>query len=399
MIKCSKVLAAVGLVCMLVQLGGCGNSPVRNPLKSTPKTVLGPLPEIEEHKKTHASMLWNEKITRGSSYFGKIRPVISSQVVYQADHKGVLVALSKDRGTKIWRKMTHHPISSGPVLINNTLIVGTTNGKVLAFHPYTGEELWQARVPSEVLAPPQGNEQTLLVSTIDGQLTALNPQNGQQLWQYERTAVPALILRGGSSPVMAGNHAYAGFANGKFVALNLKNGDLDWEKTITTPRGRSELQRMVDIQANPVILGNDVYVASYQGNITALSLDSGQVQWQRKVSSYKDMMVDDKAVYITDQEFHVWALDRQNGGTLWKQAALERRLITGPTLTPDYLVVGDHGGYVHWMRKTDGQLMGHFSIGKRILQKPVADGNLILVTAADGETTALVLEPLFGEGV
>ena len=390
----SKFLLTLSLALLLA---GCGNNSIRNPLKSTPKTVLGPLPQLQEH--TSAKMLWRQKTTRGASYFNKITPEVTDHIVYQADHTGLLVAIDKRNGQKIWRQKTGLPISSGPSLVGNHLLVGTKNGEVVAFDPAHGERAWLAKVPSEVLAPPQGNDKVILVSTIDGHLTALDVNNGQQLWQYERTAVPNLILRGGSAPAMVGSHAYAGFANGKFVALNLQDGNIDWEKTITTPRGRSELQRMVDIQANPVIVGDDVYVASYQGHVTALNLESGQVNWQRQLSSYKDMTVDGHALYITDNDFQVWALDRTHGGTLWKQAQLEKRIITAPSLAKDYLVVGDHGGYVHWLRKSDGQLMGRYPIGQRILQKPIAQGNVVYVTGADGEMIALSLEPLVGEGV
>ncbi|HET9843858.1 MAG TPA: outer membrane protein assembly factor BamB [Gammaproteobacteria bacterium] len=372
---------------MMTGITGCNHSPIRNPFKSQ-KIVLGPLPPLEEQ--TTAEIVWRQRTTKGAGDFAKIRPTLENNTIYQADHSGILVAINKANGRKFWRKITKHPIASGPVLIQNNLYVGTKNGKVVAFNPQSGEELWQARVPSEVLAPPQGNQEVILVNTIDGQLTALAADSGKILWSYQRV-IPSLTLRGGSSPALAHDQALAGFANGKLVALEVKTGSMAWERTITVPRGRSELHRMVDMNSNPIIVGDTVFVASYHGNVAGIDINSGQVKWQHQLSSYRDMEADDKALYVTDNEHHVWALDLETGGTLWKQAALSQRKITGPALTDDYLVVGDHGGYVHWLRKSDGQLLGRYGIGKQILERPVAQGNLVLVTAVYGEMTALRL--------
>jgi outer membrane protein assembly factor BamB len=383
-----KTLSIFMIALLLGQLAGCANSP-RNPFRGRAKVTVGPLPEVAQS--IDSTVIWKERATKGAGDFNKIRPQITQNVIYQADHKGVIVAYEKSSGQKLWQKETNLPISSGPVNLANKIFVGTKDARVVAFNKANGDVEWQAKVTSEVLSPPMGNDSILLVNSIDGHLTAFDINNGRELWTYERVT-PSLTLRGGSSPVLADDKVLAGFANGKLVALDLKTGSLAWERTISVPRGRSELHRMVDIITTPVVSNNEAFVATYQGNVVAINIVNGQVKWQRQISSHRDMQLDENALYITDNDFKVWALDRKNGSTLWKQAALEKRLITGPSMGDDYLVVGDYGGYVHWLRKNDGEIISMRSLGKKILQTPVSDGKTTFVTSNSGEMTALVLE-------
>lgn len=382
----SLTLICIGIIA--VQLSGCGNSGIRNPLKGRPKVTLGPLPEPKTQ--AQADVLWDKHPTKGGSYYSKIEPEVTDRIIYQASHLGAITALDRATGAKLWKVHTHVPVSSGPVLVNETLFVGTKDARVLAISAHNGKVLWQQMVSSEVLSPPQSNGSVVLVNSIDGKMMALDFASGKKLWTYERS-VPALTLRGGSSPTIIDDQVLGGFANGKLVALELKNGAMSWERTISVPRGRSELHRLVDIHATPIVVGNQVYVASYNGDLSAINLKSGQVQWERHVSTYRDLALDDVALYITDKEHQVWAINRENGTTLWKQDALAARVITGPAVTDQYVVVGDYGGYMHWLDKQTGLHLGSQSVGKKIVQTPASMGNTVYITQENGKLTALAL--------
>ena len=119
-----------------------------------------------------------------------------------------------------------------------------------------------------------------------------------------------LTLRGTSSPAVLRGGVIAGFANGKVAALTLANGFQIWETSISIPQGRSELERLVDVDANPVIVGDTVYVVSFQGKIAIIDLRSGNLGWSRDMSSYTGLGVDYSQVYVTDEDSNVWALSR-----------------------------------------------------------------------------------------
>ena len=209
------------------------------------------------------------------------------------------------------------------------------------------------------------------------------------MWVYDRTA-PVLTLRGTSSPALAEGAAIAGFDNGQVVAIALGNGQPLWETRVAVPRGRSELERMVDIDADPIIVDNAVYAVTYQGQIAALELFSGQVIWRRDMSSHAGLGVGPDNVYVTDDTSHVWALDRANSASLWRQSKLEARRVSPPAVFGDFVVVGDLEGYVHWLRKDDGQFVARVRVDSSgIVAAPVATPFAVYVYGSGGELAAL----------
>ena len=104
----------------------------------------------------------------------------------------------------------------------------------------------------------------------------MSADDGTRLWVYDRTT-PVLTLRGTSSPALVERAAIAGFDNGQVVAIALSNGQPLWEARVAVPRGATELERMVDIDADPVIdRTRTVYAVTYQGQVAALELFSGE---------------------------------------------------------------------------------------------------------------------------
>ena len=204
-----------------------------------------------------------------------------------------------------------------------------------------------------------------------------------------------------------------GSDSGKLAALTLKTGTVLWETQIADPRGRTELERMVDIDAQPILMEDVVYVVTFQGRLATVQLDSGRMLWARDISSYSGMALDPYRVYITDSESQVWALNRFNGATLWRQDKLLRRSLTGPVLQGPYLVVADYDGYVHWLKREDGRIVARkrvnqdwheahqedfekvedqFSKANNILAAPKEFDSMILVMDRQGHIEAFELE-------
>ncbi len=199
-----------------------------------------------------------------------------------------------------------------------------------------------------------------------------------------------MSLRGASAPVLADDKAIAGYANGKLVALSIIDGKLMWERSVAVPRGRTELDRLVDIDSDPVVMNNTVYVVAYHGRLVALSLDDGTILWAHDMSSRSglDVAVGD-AVYVSDDEGNVWALQDGSGDSLWRQTRLLRRKLTAPVVVGDDVIVGDLEGYVHWISRQDGRFTARVKVADTAIRsKPVVSDNLVFVMAADGKLTA-----------
>ncbi|MFC1680987.1 outer membrane protein assembly factor BamB [Pseudomonadota bacterium] len=321
-------------------------------------------------------------------------PAIAGGVLFVAGPDGTVSAVEPDSGKSIWRTRLDHRISGAVGAGDEVVLVGTPEGVVVALDSLTGDESWTRRLSSEILAPPAAGLGISVVRTIDGHVYGLSSENGDQQWVFHRQ-VPPLTLRGNSAPLIIQGLVVAGFANGKMVAADILNGTVLWDINVAEPSGRNEVERMVDIDATPVLVGSVLYVSAFQGAVTALALGSRRKLWSQDISSYTYVGADDENVYISNDEGVVLALDRLTGNTVWEQSGLLRRKLSGPVVLGDHVLVSDFEGYVHVLRKSDGKIVGRKKLAKGGLAgTPVVyqgaiysmnkQGSLIALTVSEG---------------
>lgn len=377
-------------LCCIVVLGGCTIAQsVSNYISGGEDNAEPPAPLVEFRQKLNVITLWSKNTGRGAdNQYLKLAPVIVNQRLYIASSDGELSAIDATNGQSIWSFDTDINITGGPGFGENTILVGTDEGEVVSYTADSGKEIWRAQVSSEILSPPQRAEGIVIVRTLDGKLFALNGDDGKRLWIYDRT-VPSLTLRGTSTPVINNGVVIAGFDGGRLAALELHTGKLMWEARIATAKGRSELDRMVDIDSEPLIIEGVIYVTSFQGNMTAVQLETGRILWTRDISSYAGFSADEKNIYVTDANSYIWAFDRFSGTSVWKQEKLKSRAITAPASIGDYIVVGDFEGYLHWMSKFSGDFVARTKLSnKRIIVAPVVVGKLLYAVGSRGKLVA-----------
>lgn len=310
--------------------------------------------------------------------------------IFAVDHEGEVNVFSADNGRRLWDNDLDKAVVTGAGGGMNMVLIGTQKGELIALNEESGEQLWQSRLTSEVLAPPRAADGIVIARTADGRVSGLASDTGEVKWTYQRN-VPLLSLRGAGAPVIADNKVIAGYDNGKLVALSLTDGKVLWEKSVAVPRGRTELDRLVDIDADPVVINDTVYVVTYQGNAAGVDLSTGQTLWSREMSSQAGLdAVYGDAVFVTDDEGNVWAVQDGSGDALWRQTRLVRREVTGPAVAGDYVVVGDLEGYLHWIARDDGRFVARQQITDAAIRtKPLVVDGVIYVTAADGTVAAV----------
>jgi outer membrane protein assembly factor BamB len=317
-----------------------------------------------------------------------LRPAVESGRVYVAGHGGDVRAIELESGREIWRVKTDLELSGGPAVGEGLVVLGTSEGGLAALDAGTGAVRWQANIGGEVLAAPVIAGEMIVVRSVDGRLRGLRARDGSEVWNYEQP-VPRLTLRGNGAPVVSGDMVLAGFDNGKVVALALASGELLWSTTVAPSHGRTEIERLVDIDSPVRVIGDDVFVVGYQGRIAMLARDSGQIWWGRELSSHRGLAVDDTTLYVTTADSSVVALRRRDGTEVWRQAGLLRRSVTAPAMAGDTLVVGDFEGYVHWLDAATGEMRARAkSGGGRISNAPIAAGDLLLLQTDSGEVQA-----------
>jgi len=322
-----------------------------------------------------------------------IEPLQLKERIVTAGRNGTLNAYRLEDGDELAEIELEIPLSGGVGGTEDVWLVGSQNGELIAVSGSSHEVLWRTPVPSEILARPVVyGKSTVLARTADGQVLGVDIKTGNIEWNYAKT-IPALTLRGSSSPILSRSYTYVGLESGRLIALSPVDGEVAWDIALTVPQGRSEIQRLVDIDGQSELYGRILYVASYQGRIAAIDVTRGQFLWARPFSTHTGVSVDKDAVYSSDDRSHIWALDRNNGATLWKQDKLQARDVTLPVIYKDFLVVGDLQGYIHVMSRFDGRFVARTKVDSvGILVPPVVDGDRLLVLTRDGDLVAFTIK-------
>jgi outer membrane protein assembly factor BamB len=305
---------------------------------------------------------------------------IEGDTVYAAGEQGEIAAFDLHNGHHQWQTRTKLPLGGAVGFGDGKVVVGSTDGDVVTLDAHSGKQLWSTNVAAEILAAPAVSARMVLVRGVDGKLHGLSMADGHELWAQQQT-VPKLSLRGMASPTIVGEVAVTGFDNGRVVASSLTDGASVWETKMQLPSGKTDIDRLVDIDTRAQVMGNDVYVVGFQGKVAMMALDSGQIWWSHDTSSYRGVAVDDDNVYVSTADGEVLALKRRTGVEVWRQKALAHRGLSGPAVADDAIVVADYQGYVHWLAKSSGALIGRVRAGKvRYSNAPAyADGVVVLL--------------------
>lgn len=355
--------------------------------------VVEPSALVELKNSIEPHTLWSRDVGAGTDEQRlALQPYVSGESVYVADGEGQVQALAIADGKPRWEVELDVPASGGPGGGEGLVLVGTSDAEVIALNAQTGELRWRSRVSSEVLSAPTAANGVVVVHTVDGKLFGLEATSGTERWRYERE-VPVLTLRGTGNPVVSNGVVYAGMSGGKLVALRIDNGGLLWDVDVTVPGGRSELQRLADIDGDPILFGGGVFVGTYQGEVTVVEQRSGRTAWRRKLSSYSRMAVDREGVYVNDAEGVVWGLDVRSGNARWSQDALKNRRLSSVAVLGNLVVVGDFEGYLHWLDRDDGHMVARTRVGKDPITTGIRTVDEVLYVQGDGGEMAAIRLP------
>ncbi|KTD68321.1 MULTISPECIES: outer membrane protein assembly factor BamB [Legionella] len=322
------------------------------------------------------------KSSKNKEYL-RLKPVVQRGVIYTADASGLVQAINKHNGEAKWTTEVKHGLVSGPAVASGYVAVGTNNSSLVVLNQSNGKKLWQKKVTGEILSPPTIMAKKVIVKTIDGRVYAFNAADGKQLWMAEHGS-PSLVLKASSSPVALGHLILIGFSDGKLDALDRETGRVMWQRSIAYASGSSDVERLVDIDADPIVENNVVYLASYQGYIGALSLADGQFIWRKPGSVYKNMVLSGNTLYITDSHDVLWSIDKRNGQVNWKQTGLKARGLTEPALIKNDLVVGDKTGYLHFVDAQTGEIIARSKVSGGVSISPSVVGRKLYVLTDNG---------------
>lgn len=382
----TRVTRNLLLVLIALGLSACG-------LFGDDDEELEPAELIEFETKVPIKKLWSTKVGDDAEFLRvALRPVGDGNRIYAASVDGNVIALNPDNGKRVWRNKLGIPLASGPGVGDEVVVVVGLDGLVVVLNAADGSERWRTYVGGESLAKPLVSDEHVIVQTVDNRLLALAAFDGSERWSIEQT-IPLLTMRGTASPVQAGGNIVTGFDNGRLLAVDLSTGDVQWESMLSPPSGRSDLDRLADIDGEIAVVGQDIYAAGYQGRVASLAAESGQILWARELSTYEGVTVDWSNVYTTLDNGEIVAMNRTTGTEIWRQGALLRREPTTPVAFRNTVVVGDLEGYLHFFSNVDGEPAARVRAGKQaIVGTPIVVADRLYVQSDDGSISAWVVK-------
>lgn len=380
------------VLALLVSLGAC--STVSGWFEDDDEDLTAPVELMDINASVVLKKAWSTGVGNGQGKgLYKIRPAIQDGIIYAASADGRVVALDIDRGKSRWKTNLDLALSGGVGVYEDALFVGSGEGSVLKLNAASGDVEWSTALRGEILAAPQSDGNVVVAQTYDGKLQGLDFASGELLWTYDSN-VPVLTIRGTSTPILRDGVAHAGFANGKVLAFDIDTGAVLWEVRVAISQGRSEIERIVDVDGSMDMAGNDLYAASYQGRLVAIDLAGGRKVWQQDVSSFSGVSHAFGNVYVADEDGTVYAYQRNGTGLRWAQGDLGYRELSRPTPVSSYLAVADFEGYVHLLSQVDGEIVGRVKVdSKGARADMISDGNRLYVFGNSGKLVAYDVEP------
>jgi len=389
-VAAKPAIVLVLLVACAVGLGGC--STVKNIFSSRKERAAKPAELAAITPSVSVIRLWSAKAGKGEGLIGARQgPAIADGRVYAAAIRGGVHAFDLKTGASIWHYESRLPLSGGPGAGDGLVVAGSLEGDVVALDAATGAEKWKAKVGNEIIAPPVIGQGMVFVHSNDGRVTAFDETNGERRWFWSHD-LPALTVRGNDSVVLGPGFLFVGNDDGTMSALALSDGHPIWEQTVAEASGRTELQRMADVDGTPVLDGTTLYASSYKKQTVAIDAPTGRPVWSHDSGGAGNVAVSSDRVVVSGTAGTVWGLDKATGAGLWQQDTLARRNVTGPAIQGDYAVVGDFEGYLHWLKLSDGAFAARMRAGKDPLRAaPVVSDGILVTEDTGGRISAFQL--------
>ncbi|MCL1125006.1 outer membrane protein assembly factor BamB [Shewanella surugensis] len=364
---------------------------------------------VSELKDIQASVFpmvsWSESVGDGvGNFYSRLAPAVRYGKLFVADRAGLVRAFNEDSGEPVWSVDLNDSfkeevlptskgiqLSAGITAARNKVFIGGENGLLIALDAETGQILWHVIADGELLSAPTVGDDIVTVNTGNGSLQAFNVNDGASLWTYH-TQLPSLTLRGTGSAAYEAGGFFVGTADGKIAVVIKTNGQSAWEQSIYTPKGGNEFARMADVDMKPLLLGDNIYAVSYNGNLVSMEMRSGRIVWSRQYSSFNELSYAGANLFVVDDHSRIYAVDRRNGLELWSNIELANRDLTSSVVFKGNIVVGDFEGYLHFLDVATGEIVGRIQVDSSgLYSRPIVIGDNLYVQARDGVVSKVTL--------
>lgn len=294
-----------------------------------------------------------------------------------------LTALSIENGKTVWSVPTAEIVQ--PPVAGDGLVYLANPQQVMALGARDGSPSWKAQVDGTVTAPLLCESGWLLVATDQGLIAKLRAATGERLWAQSF----AVAVR--TRPAALGARIFVASGDGRVAALALDSGRVLWD--VALPAAATTL----------FPIGDRLYVGCSDRFFYCLSADKGERRWRWRTGAaiVGVTVVDDKRVYFVSLDNVLRALTLTNGHQIWK-ASLPHRPTGGPFLFAGRLLVPGISSEVPAFRPTDGKPAGSVKLAEEVSAPatflPGAAGQPARLLLVSGEGLVQLLGPEGPEG-
>ena len=301
-------------------------------------------------------------------------------MVVAATRDGYVQAYSSD-GKELWYAQLVGPYLGPPGIGDGMVFVAGVDGRIFAFDAARGELRWKYSGREEFGSQPVVVDGILYVTTLQGTVLALDARTGEWKWHFRREPVGRFTILGVGNPAVVDGVLYQGFSDGSVVALDARNGAVKWDRKV----GRGDYP---DVDSDPQVTKDRVFVASYGGQVAALDRASGTPIWETKVPfAYKARLDGDTYVIVTTSA--IVGLDARTGKQIW-ETPLDGTPLADPVLAKGLILVPNGKGLLVLDRKT-GRKVRFFTRGSGATGSPAILGKRLYLLSNAAELIAVDL--------
>ncbi|WP_180050997.1 outer membrane protein assembly factor BamB [Acinetobacter sp. YH12105] len=368
-----KYKITCALTVLTLALAGCAGK-----TNKVPEVKPNPLPKLTQAKTLVPVFSTSVSATDAADPL-RLRLDADNGVVFAIDPKGEVSAFKGKQ--RLWqKKVSKDNLSSGVEAAEGLVVVGSQKGQLFALDQQTGEQKWTAQLTGALLAPSLIHAGRVISVSNDGMVYAHEVASGAQVWTYNLPNVQ-FSLRGMAAPVpLDARNVLIASSNAYIYALDALSGVPKLQRRVAVSDGRSDIQRLVDIDGEPVVAGQFVVTTSYQGQVTVLDLASQQVIWSEDVSSIQRPEVVGNGVFVAQTDGKIKAFEISSGQPLWENDQLLNRQLSNPVMLGTDLVVGDLDGVLHLIDPRTGQITGRSKTSGEVRNLRVIDNQLYVST-------------------
>lgn len=370
----------------ILLLSACGQPK----LQENQAVVKAPEPLVVHSEQFEVA--WRVNSTGSKSGGALYEPRVEDKVIYTSSRSGQIQGYLLESGEKVFSVSLSEKLVSGVGVNVSSVIAVTGSAEIIALDREDGSEKWRVSVDSAISAAPALNDQLIVIRTVDGQVIGLNAISGVQEWAIERP-VAALSIGQDAPGLVAAEGIVNGFSSGRILASNVYNGSPFWEKRAFRPGGKNEIERLIDIDASPIMVGSMVVVGAYKGGMVALQIRDGSEVWSNEgASTRKTIARSDSLLAITGPESEVEVLAQDTGMTRWKKQQLRGHALSAPIILHDSVVVGSMDGVLYFLSLENGKIRSKFQAGSApITALRKTEQGLIVYSASSGALSLIRL--------